>query len=127
MTETTCSARVQKLTTEIAALTSRRAELSDELSEAAPQVPDQDDLVEFREELLAALEGGNHAQRKALLQTLVAEIRVKDRSWIQPVFRVPIFRPPSGSVPPAGIEPATPGLGNRCSSPLSYEGRGPDL
>jgi hypothetical protein len=26
------------------------------------------------------------------------------------------------SVPPAGIEPATPGLGNRCSSPLSYEG-----
>src|SRR3954447_9317751 len=28
------------------------------------------------------------------------------------------------SVPPAGIEPATHGLGNRCSSPLSYEGRG---
>jgi hypothetical protein len=28
-------------------------------------------------------------------------------------------------VPPAGIEPATHGLGNRCSSPLSYEGRGP--
>jgi hypothetical protein len=25
-------------------------------------------------------------------------------------------------VPPAGIEPATRGLGNRCSSPLSYEG-----
>jgi hypothetical protein len=25
-------------------------------------------------------------------------------------------------VPPAGIEPATPGLGNRCSTPLSYEG-----
>jgi hypothetical protein len=25
-------------------------------------------------------------------------------------------------VPSAGIEPATPGLGNRCSTPLSYEG-----
>ena len=25
-------------------------------------------------------------------------------------------------MPPAGIEPATRGLGNRCSSPLSYEG-----
>src|SRR5205823_1499060 len=29
----------------------------------------------------------------------------------------------AGLVPPAGIEPATRGLGNRCSSPLSYEGR----
>ena len=27
-------------------------------------------------------------------------------------------------VPPGGIEPPTRGLGNRCSSPLSYEGRG---
>lgn len=33
-------------------------------------------------------------------RTLVAEIRVKDRSWIQPTFRVPIFRPPSGLVRP---------------------------
>jgi hypothetical protein len=30
-------------------------------------------------------------------------------------------------VPPAGIEPATRGLGNRCSSPLSYEGDSPIL
>jgi hypothetical protein len=27
-------------------------------------------------------------------------------------------------VPPGGIEPPTRGLGNRCSSPLSYEGEG---
>src|SRR5512143_1046317 len=27
-------------------------------------------------------------------------------------------------VPPGGIEPPTHGLGNRCSSPLSYEGEG---
>lgn len=37
---------------------------------------------------------------KALLQTLVFEIRLKDRSWIQSTLRVPIFRPPSGSVRP---------------------------
>jgi site-specific DNA recombinase len=74
MTEATCSARVQKLAGEIAALTTRRAELSEELSEAAPDVPDDADLAEFRDETLAALESGNHAQRKALLQTLVVEI-----------------------------------------------------
>lgn len=67
---------------------------------AAPDVPDENALATFRDELLTALEAGDHAQRKALLQTLVAEIRVKDRSWIQPIFRVPIFRPPSGLVPP---------------------------
>ncbi|MCA1831303.1 MAG: recombinase family protein [Actinomycetota bacterium] len=106
MTEATCASRVQKLAAEIAALGARRNELADELSDAAPDVPDENDLVELREELLSALEAGDHAQRKALLATLVAEIRVKDRSWIQPIFRVPIFRPPSGLVAPAGFEPA---------------------
>jgi site-specific DNA recombinase len=104
MMETTCATRVQKLAAEIAGLNARRANLADEVSEAAPEVPDEEDLVELRDELLAALDAGDHAQRKALLQTLVAEIRVKDRSWIQPVFRVTIFRPPSGLVPPAGFE-----------------------
>lgn len=106
MAEATCATRVQKLAAEIAALNARRADLADEVSEAAPDVPDESDLAGLRGELLTALEAGDHAQRKALLQTLVAEIRVKDRSWIQPIFRVPIFRPPSGLVPPAGIEPA---------------------
>jgi site-specific DNA recombinase len=98
MKEGTCATRVQKLAAEVGALNARRAELADEVSEAAPDVPDASSLAELRDELLSALEAGDHAQRKALLQTLVAEIRVKDRSWIQPVFRVPIFRPPSGLV-----------------------------
>jgi hypothetical protein len=32
---------------------------------------------------------------------VVAEIRVRDRGHIEPVFRVPIFGPPYGLVPPA--------------------------
>ncbi len=42
-------------------------------------------------------------ERKAVM-TVVAEIRVRDRGYIQPVFRVPVFGPPYGSVPPAGFE-----------------------
>lgn len=37
------------------------------------------------------------------MQADVAEIRVRDPGYIQPVFR----GPPYGSVPPAGIESAT--------------------
>ena len=36
------------------------------------------------------------------MQAVVEEIRVRDRGHIQPVFRVPIFGPPYGLVPPAG-------------------------
>ncbi|HYT80062.1 MAG TPA: hypothetical protein VEQ37_12575 [Actinomycetota bacterium] len=38
------------------------------------------------------------------MQAVVAEIRVRDRGHIQPVFRVPIFGPPYGLVPPGRTE-----------------------
>jgi len=40
-------------------------------------------------------------ERKAAMQNPVAEVRVKDRSWITPVFRVPTVRPLDGLVLPA--------------------------
>ncbi|MGH7802887.1 MAG: recombinase family protein, partial [Candidatus Binatia bacterium] len=107
MREAVAAPRVEKLVSEITALNARRAELADELAETDPEAPDEHALGELREELQAALDAGSVAQRKALLQQLVVEIRVKDRSWIQPTFRVPIFRPPSGSVRPEGFEPPT--------------------
>ena len=91
------------------------SELEDEISADESYLVSAEDLGELRGEIRLALQSGPLPERKALMQTLVEEIRVRDRSWIQPVFRVPIFRPPYGSVPPAGIEPATHGLGNRCS------------
>jgi hypothetical protein len=39
------------------------------------------------------------------MQTLIVEIRVRDRSWIQLVFRVPILRPPYSSVVLRGQNP----------------------
>jgi hypothetical protein len=47
-----------------------------------------------------------------VMQAVVAEIRVRNRGHIEPLFRVPILGPPYGLVSPAGIEPATRGLGN---------------
>lgn len=48
-------------------------------------------LARLREELKVALEAGPMPQRKAIIQSLVAEIRVKDRSWIQPSFAYQYF------------------------------------
>jgi hypothetical protein len=76
------------------------SELEDEISADESYVVSAEDLGELREEIRLALQFGPLPERKALMQTLVAKIRVRDPSWIQWVFRVPGFRPPYGSVPP---------------------------
>jgi len=81
------------------------SELEDEISADESYLVSAEDLGELRGEIRLALQSGPLPERKALMQTLVAEIRVRDRSWIQPVFRVPVFRPPYGSVPPGGSAP----------------------
>jgi hypothetical protein len=76
------------------------SELEDEISADESYVVSAEDLGELREEIRLALQFGPLPERKALMQTLVAKIRVRDPSWIQWVFRVPGFRPSYGSVPP---------------------------
>jgi hypothetical protein len=53
------------------------------------------------------IEGGDSPTRKALLQSLVEEIRVVSRAEIYLAFPLPVVRPPQGSARPAGFEPAT--------------------
>ena len=115
--EEVCTTRIEELSKELASLEARRSDLIEEISESPLQVPGPDELSKLRKEVQRSLENGGLPQRKAAMQAVVAEIRVRDHTHIKPVFRVPIFRPPYGSVPPAGFEPATPGLGNRCSIP----------
>jgi len=91
------------------------SELAEETSESQPSVPDPAELAALVGDIERALRDGAPPERKAVMEAVVAEIRVRDRGHIEPVFRVPIFGPPYGLVPPAGIEPATHGLGNRCS------------
>jgi hypothetical protein len=64
------------------------SELEDEISADESYLVSAEDLGELRGEIRLALQSGPLPERKALMQTLVAEIRVRDRSWIQPVFRV---------------------------------------
>jgi hypothetical protein len=74
--------------------------------EAVPLIKAMDELdqvtfpnAELVGDIERALSGGELPDRKAVMQAVVAEIRVRDRGQIQPVFRVPVFRPPYGLVP----------------------------
>jgi hypothetical protein len=113
--EEVCARRIEELSAEVTSLDARRSDLAEEISESQPNVLSPAELGEVREDIEHALRDEALPERKALMQAVVAEIRVWDRGHIQPVFRVPVLGPPYGSVPPAGIEPATHGLGNRCS------------
>jgi hypothetical protein len=54
--------------------------------------------------------------------SLVDEIRVVGRAKIYPSFSFPAVRPPSGSVPRAGFEPAAYSLGGTiCQVPIWLE------
>jgi hypothetical protein len=61
------------------------AELVDD-SEAVP--PSEEVLAEVRK-LADAIDCGTYAERKALLQALVANISVTSRDYIEPFFRAP--------------------------------------
>ncbi len=101
--------RIEALASEVDQLKARRSELEEEISAAGrPEVLAPEDLAGLREEVWHVLRSGPLPERKALMQTLVAEIRMRDRSWIQPVFKVPVFRPPYGLVVPTGFEPVSP-------------------
>jgi site-specific DNA recombinase len=114
--EALCAERIEELAAEMGQLKARRLELKEEISATEAEVLPPRGLSELREEIARSLQSGPLPERKALMQTLVVEIRVRDRSWIQPVFRVPIFRPPYSSVGRVGIEPTTRGLKAPCST-----------
>jgi chromosome segregation ATPase len=104
-----CTRRIEELSAQLTSLEARRAELAEKISESQPSVPDRSELAELVGDIERALKDGALPERKAVMQAVVAEIKVRDRGHIQPVFRVPIFGPPYGLVPPTGIEPVTRG------------------
>ena len=123
--EDTCGHRIRELADKVAQLRERKIELLDALADVPP-APTENDLSQVRERVQEAVQHGAPAARKALIQSLVHEVRVTGRHHVQPVFRLPSayldvdaekVRELSGSVPPAGFEPAAHGLGNRCSIP----------
>ena len=109
MPESACGPRIGELTERLRGLEARREELrAEEPAEREPLT--DDDLALLQAQVREVIEGGDPPTRKALLQSLVDEIRVVSRAEIYPSLSLPAVRPPFGSVPPEGIEPSLPQL-----------------
>ncbi|MGQ0670838.1 MAG: hypothetical protein ACT4PO_14405 [Actinomycetota bacterium] len=92
--EEVCARRIEGLSAEVTSLDARRSDLAEEISESQPNVLSPAELGEVREDIERAVRDEALPERKAVMQAVVAEIRVRDRGHIQPVFRVPVFGPP---------------------------------
>jgi site-specific DNA recombinase len=96
---------MKKLTDKIAQLTSHRDELADVLSKA-PIVPPTMVLDKLTDHIADLLHSGSPAQRKALIEALVAEVKITGPDTIIPVFRIP--QPPAtNGTTPANTEAVT--------------------
>jgi site-specific DNA recombinase len=120
--EAACGQRIQALADKTAALRDHRAVLADQL-DGAQETPTPQGLELIRQRVADAITRGDVHAQKHLLQVLVHEIRAAARNEIQPIFKIPTapgtanpkVRKQKGSVPPARLERATHGLGNRRS------------
>jgi site-specific DNA recombinase len=85
--EAICGRRIRDLTTQLDQLTGRRSELND-LIEAPPQPLDQATIEQVRRHLDDILSSGTLGQRKAVIETHIAEIRI-DGDRLIPIYRIP--------------------------------------
>jgi site-specific DNA recombinase len=107
MPESACAPRIGELSEKLRGLEARQEELAaEEPSEREPLT--DEDLALLQAEVRAVVEGGDPPTRKALLQSLVDEIRVVSRAEIFPSFSLPAVRPPQRAVPLRGFEPRFP-------------------
>ncbi len=91
-------------------LRERREGLVVAVQQASPSAPDAGVIMAMRRNIERALTHGTVPARKALLQALVHEIRVKGRDRVVPWFRLPGGADPkvralARSAPPAGAGP----------------------
>jgi site-specific DNA recombinase len=125
MDDATAGQRLKTLHGQITQLTTRADELTDALSHE-PAPPPADMIADLQACLADAIASGTPAERKAAIETLVAEVRITDHGLV-PVFRIPSPRPPdpgnadaTADEPPVrtmprlvgrvGLEPTTGGL-----------------
>jgi site-specific DNA recombinase len=69
-------------------LTARRDELASQL-DAEPVLPPSATLIEVANQIDQIIASGTHSQRKALIEALVAQVKITGPGRIVPVFRIP--------------------------------------
>ena len=90
MPEDLCGPRIEDLGEKLRALRARHAELTAAIEEDQLTGPSPAELDTLRAEIRQAIEKGPVARRKAVLQELVAEVRIESRRVIRPTFRLPL-------------------------------------
>lgn len=89
LSERRFAGRIEVLKERLAGLRRRQSELEEEAAAEERPIPTAASLADAEEAIKEAIERGTPGQRKALLQALVAEIRVESREAIYPTFRLP--------------------------------------
>lgn len=84
-----CGPRLEKLRAERAQLQAREQRLRELLATNTTPGPDPAALAAMRRRIRDVFTRGDGPTRKALLKTLIAEIKVEDRGHIRPFFYVP--------------------------------------
>ena len=109
MPQRQCGQRIEALGQKLADLQCRRKELQEQMTVDEPHQFDPLEVAATLADIRQALEEGTPQQQKALLQALVAEVKVDSREAIYPTFRVPQggVRLLSRVVDPGGVEPPT--------------------
>jgi len=124
MPESVAGTRVTALADTNCELRHRRDELQAILDLAGPQTPDPNQLTALRDNIADAITSADARQIKPVAEALIHEIRIHGRSHIQPTFRLPAgtnlnhgsrVREMTGTVRPAGLEPAAKCLEGTCS------------
>ncbi|GAB3860606.1 hypothetical protein GCM10029963_63770 [Micromonospora andamanensis] len=127
MDDATAGPRIRELRQRLAQLQTRHAELEGDLA-APPAPPPPATITRIREHLTTIMASGTTSERKAAIETLIAEVQITDQGVV-PVFKIPTdttLPPPNSdggthdeqppvrtmvrSVGRAGLEPATEGL-----------------
>jgi len=85
--ERTCGSRIRDLTTKLDQLRVRRDDLA-ELVHAEPIPPSLSAIEQLRRDLAHVLANGTPGQRKAIIETHIAEIKIEGTNLI-PIFMIP--------------------------------------
>jgi site-specific DNA recombinase len=103
--ERTCAHRVRDLALRRENLTARRDQLR-ELANTTLDLPSPATIKQLRQDLAHVLDHGTPGQRKAIIESHVAEIKIEDGQLI-PIFKIPAEYDERPADEPADREPDT--------------------